>query len=193
MKNNILINQLQLLPWTKEEIDFFLSKLREKHLEAMELLHHEGSVCQFEAFVEKGILRSFYQKDEEERINQFFFEGQWVSDYQSFIEQKPSKVSIQALEDCKLWIISKSDVDILSKELPDWDSLGMKFFKKLFLKKEKRNASLLLASAKERYLAIVKETPELIDRIPQYYIAQYIGIAPESLSRIRKELAHKNH
>lgn len=93
------------------------------------------------------------------------------------------------MEACRLWVISKDDIDKLSQQIPEWNTLGLRFFEKLFLKKEKRNASLLLTSAKDRYLAIINETPQLVERVPLYYIAQYIGIKPESLSRIRKELA----
>ncbi len=191
MNDNLLTRQLQKIPWTIEQKQFSLSKLKKRKLDAMELLLREGEVCEFEAFIEEGILRSFYKKNEEERINQFFFEGQWASDYQSFISQLPSKASIQALESCELLVVSKKDIDILGEQLPNWDTLAKTFFEKLYLKKEKRTASLLLESAEEKYLAIVNDQPQLIHRIPQYYIAQYIGIKPESLSRIRKKLTKK--
>lgn len=73
MHTNPFIQQLKALSWTEEQVHLFLSKLKEKHLRPMEILHQAGKVCQFEAFVEKGILRSFYKKEEEETINQFFF------------------------------------------------------------------------------------------------------------------------
>ena len=190
MKNNLLSNQLQNLSWTTDQKQFFLSKFKRKKLEAMDILLHEGEICEFEAYVEEGILRSYYVKNEVEKINHFFFEGQWASDYQSFISQSSSKVTIQALENCELMIVSKKDIDTLSEQLPDWDALAKTFFERLLLDKEKRNASLLLESAEEKYLKIVNDQPRLIRRIPQFYIAQYIGIKPESLSRIRKKLAN---
>lgn len=187
---SLRLNQLlQQTNWTPDQIQLFKSKFTTKELQPLEILNAEGKTCEQEAFVEKGLLRSYYYKSEVEHTNQFFFEGQWVADYESFITQSPSKVTIQALEACQLFVISKSDIDQLSTELPDWDVLGKTFFERLYIKKEKRNASLLLASATERYLTILEEQPRLIARVPQYYIAQYIGVKPESLSRIRKKLA----
>lgn len=191
MENHPLQNHLNKTPWTSDQKQLFLSQLHKKSLKAKDFLQLEGKICRFEAFVEKGILRSFYHKGEVELINQFFFEGQWVAAYDSFIAQTPAKVNIQALEDCELWMISKSAVDKLSMELPEWDTLGMQFFQHLFLKKEKRNAVLILSSPEERYLSILQNQPKLLERVPLYYIAQYIGIQPESLSRIRKKLARR--
>lgn len=189
MESTRLIQLLQKTAWSPEHRQLFLTKLKIRTLQPLELLHSVGKVCEYEAFVEQGLLRSFYIKNEVEHTNQFFFEEQWVSDYESFITQSPSKVSIQALEECQLLVMTKTDMDQLSTQIPDWDLLGRSFFERLYLKKEKRNASLLLTSATERYLAILEEQPRLIARVPQYYIAQYIGVKPESLSRIRKKLA----
>jgi len=189
MESFSLNHLLQETNWTPAEIQLFKSKLLTKELQPLEVLHSEGVICEYEAFVEKGLLRSYYHKNEVEHINQFFFEGQWVADYESFLTQSPSKVTIQALEACQLLIMSKSDIDFLSTQLPNWNALGKQFFERLYIKKEKRNASLFLTSATERYLALLEEQPRLVQRVPQYYIAQYIGVKPESLSRIRKKLA----
>ena len=183
---------LSLTPFSKEETDLFVSKLIPKQLNALEFLHQANEVCKYEAFLEKGIMRSFYKINEDEIINQFFFEGQWVADYESFISQTSSKVNIQALEGCQLYLMTKEDIDDLSTQISNWDKLAKLFFEKLYLKKEKRNASLLLESAEERYLNLVKHQPQLINRVPQFYIAQYIGIKPESLSRIRKKMSQRN-
>lgn len=136
---------------TEKDIHLLRSKLHPKLIKASEIIHSQGSVCNFEAYIQKGILRSFYTINGNERIIQFFEEGQWVGDFKSFVSRKPSKITIQAIEDCELYVLSKDGVNILSDQILNWDKIGEIFYKNLFIQKDRDTESLLTSTPEERY------------------------------------------
>lgn len=182
----------KLIPLSSKEIGILKNNLVQKTVKANQILLSKESVCDFEAFIEKGILRSYYTIDGNERILNFFVENQWISDFKSFTLQKPTKITIQAIEDSELIVFNYSQMKLLSHEISGWDKLGKIFFQKLFVQTFNHLESLLINSPEERYADLLKSRPDLINRIPQYYIAQYVGVQPESLSRIRKRVTIKD-
>jgi len=156
-----------------------------KILSKKEFLLQTDKVCSFIGFVENGILRSYKEKDGEEYIGDFYTPGSFVTSYRSFILQQPSIGSIQALESSKVLIITKKSYDLLLSESPLWYKLGKYIVDTLFIKKCSKETSLLMDSAKERYNLLLKTYPQIEQHVSQYHIASYLGIKPESLSRIK--------
>ncbi|WP_109097739.1 Crp/Fnr family transcriptional regulator [Aquimarina sp. AU58] len=177
--------------FTKEQIDTIKNKHFSITLKSNEILLPQGKVCDFEAFLVKGLLRSYYTIEGNERIIQFFKEGDCVGDFKSYLSQKPSKLTIQAIEDCEFFMCFKKDLDDLTYKIPSWNSYRKRFYENLFMIMENITESILTTSPEKRYTTLLNQTPELINRIPQYYIAQYVGIKPESLSRLKRRIIRK--
>jgi CRP-like cAMP-binding protein len=191
MSPEILDQMLRNGSFTKEQIGIIKSKHFSLSLKSNEILLSEGKVCNFEAFLMKGLLRSYYTIEGNERIVQFFKEGDCVGDFKSYLSEKPSKLTIQAIENCEFFMCFKKDLDDLIYEIPGWSNYRKRFYENLFIVMENITESILTTSPEKRYITLLNETPELINRIPQYYVAQYIGIKPESLSRMKRRIIKK--
>jgi CRP-like cAMP-binding protein len=148
---------------------------------------NEGETCQKIAFITKGAVRMYYIIKGEERSKDFQFEGQFTGSLASMLTQTPSKFAIAALEDTTLIEINGSDLLSLYDDYKVWERFGRIYLTNSFLYKEKREASLLFDSSTTRYENLVREQPQHIQRIPLKHLASYLGITPESLSRIRKK------
>ncbi len=179
----------RLLPLSREEFIAFAMLLTERRLVKREPLLRAGEVCNQIAFVNQGCLRYYYLKDGNEFNGQFFFEGAWVGDYQSFLTGQPSIQYIDALEDANLLVISRADLQRLYTEQPRFERFGRLLAENVVVGSQRRTASLLFDTPEERYLKLITERPKVVERIPLHHIASYLGIKPESLSRIRKRLA----
>jgi len=134
-------------------------------------------------------LRTFYEVENSERIIHFSKEGNWVSDYTSLVVKKKTALNIQAIEPTKLLIITSEKLDELSKRVSNWDKAGNRFFAGILQEKEREMELRISKTEEERYLLLLKKQPDIIKRVPQYMIAQYLGIEAESLSRIRKRIS----
>lgn len=154
----------------------------------------EGTVCQQMAFIEKGELRMFYITEEGKEINvEFFFENDFVASYQSFLQQTNSKYYIQAISDCELITISHKTLQNAYANSPYWQKFGRIIAEKVFTLAEQRTESFLFYNAEERYLNLLKNRPIIFKKIPLYHIASYLGIEPESLSRLRRTLTKRSN
>lgn len=188
-----LVNELKCQAGlTDSEIDFYFSLLIEKQLKKKEYLLQAGDICNNVAYVNNGCLsRYIIDGHFKEVILNFAMEDYWVGDLESLIFQKPSIYFIQALENCNLLQLSRENLLTVTEELPK--------FKKFHDDKIQRNHYYTLkrlsfaksASPEEKYLALLEEKPEIFERIPLHYIASYLGIEPESLSRLRKRIIIK--
>ncbi len=172
----------------KNEFDYFTSKLQVKQLKRKELLLSQGQVCRNSYFINSGCLRYFYIMDGEEITGQFFFENGWYTDYGSYLSGKPSAQNIEALEKTELLVLPKAALDQLFLEIPKFERFGRLMAEKSFLGIRQYNEMLTKQTPEERYLNLIKDRPKVIERIPQHYIASYLGIKPPSLSRIRKRI-----
>ena len=159
-------------------------KIRKKQF----LLQH-GDVCKFNAFVEKGILRS-YTVDEKgnEHIVQFAAEGWWISDLYSFLTGEISNYNIEALEDSELLLLTKESSEGLLAKLPKFESYQRLLLQGAYIAMQRRITASLNQTAEEKYLKVTATYPDITQRVPQHMIASYLGITPETLSRIRKQL-----
>ena len=147
----------------------------------------ENRVCRKAAFLEQGLM--LYSKTEDsgqEIICDFAKEGDWVTQYESFIQAKTSPLSIKALEDCRLQVIKREQLLELYQVIPNFELYTRSVLERFFVASLARNLAFQTLKAEERYLKFRSDSPELVQRLPQYYLASYLGIAPQSLSRIRK-------
>lgn len=171
-----------------EEFEVFTSKLVKVKYPKKSIILEKGKVEQALSFIEKGIVRFNIPKLDYDFTFGFAFENSFVSGYDSFLTQLPSTYNIEAISDCTLWQISYKDLNDIYNNTRIGERIGRKVAESIYLKKVKREISLLEDTAKTRYLDLLKEQPELIQKIPQKYLASYIGIRPQSLSRIRREI-----
>jgi CRP-like cAMP-binding protein len=140
-------------------------------------------------FVEKGLFRLFYtDRNGKDFTKNFKSAGQFMAAKASLLLRSPSKLSIQALEDSTVLCFDYDDVLQMAEHSFRWQCLLRKAADADYLEKEKRESDLLFYDAKERYLNFIKERPDWENRIQQRYIASYLGMSPETLSRIRKNL-----
>ncbi|WP_313859941.1 Crp/Fnr family transcriptional regulator [Allomuricauda sp. NBRC 101325] len=166
----------------------FSSKLCRQELQKKSKLIHLGQVENHLSFIETGIIRLYVPKKDDELTFGFVFNGAFVSAYDSFITQTPSEYVVETITDTILWRISHKDLQEVYSSTKIGNLIGRKASEELYLKKSKRELTLLSHTAEERYLKLFEERPELIRKIPLKYIASYIGITPQALSRIRKRI-----
>lgn len=189
---SILEYTKQYVSLTPEEEQFFVSVLRHKKIRKRQYLIQAGDVCRFENFVIKGCLRAFYVHHDEEHVVQFAVENWWTSDLSSFITGKEASLNIDALEDSEVWQISRDDMEQLYLRVPKFEHMFRILLQNAFVALQERTIQNLSMTAKERYLLFTAKYPSLEQRIPQVHIASFLGMTPEFLSKIRKQLASGN-
>lgn len=147
-----------------------------------------GQICNYLFFITKGCMRSFYIDSKGvEHIYQIRMDNNWISDLESFFSQNPSKYNIEALEDSHLLRISHERLEQLLMEIPRLERYFRILFQKAYINALNRLNATMWETAMDRYNEMLKEHPEIFQRVPLIYIASYLGITPESLSRIRKQ------
>lgn len=145
----------------------------------------ESDVCRYVGFMISGVMRYYINDDGEEKTYGFAKESDFVCNNESFLPQRPSRQIIQALEDCTLLVIGYNDLQKFYTSLKNGERFGRMVIEQVFVKTLQGLNSFYTDSPELRYEKFVKEYPDLMQRIPQYYIASYIGVKPQSLSRIR--------
>lgn len=190
MKKEIEFNKIKekitsIIEIPANEVDFFLSKIVIKDVPKGHLLIQQGEVANFIYYVNKGLFRTYLIRDGKEINTEFFFENSFMSAFTGFLFQKPTSLNIEALKDSTLFYISKNLLEDLYKLNPLWFALGKYIFENEFVKKCKRESSFLQHTATERYLALLQQYPLIETSVSLSHIASYLGIQPETLSRIR--------
>lgn len=181
-----LEEKVSLNPAEKELIKTFF---KPKKIKKKQFVVVEGHVCNYLTFVSKGLLKS-YNVDEKgnEHINQFSPEGWWTSDMSSFFSGGISFYSIDAMEDSEVLLITREDFENLTIQVPVMDRYFRLLFQNSLITKERRLISSHTHTAEEKYRHIVENNPDLIKRIPQNLLASYLGLSPETLSRLKKNI-----
>ena len=163
-----------------------------KKVRNKKFLLQEGYVCKSIAFVVQGCLRSYTIDDKgEEHVVQFAVEDWWISDLHSFLTGEPAVSNIDALEDSELLLLDRSSREELLIALPKFERFFRMLLEGNYIATQNRIADSISASAEERYLHFLKKYSGIVQRVPQNQIASYLGIAPASLSRIRRQLLEK--
>lgn len=167
-----------------------LDHIEIKTLKKNEYFLKEGQVCDSIAFINYGSLIYFKVIEEIKEITtDFAFEGNWVTDNQSRLTYSPSYMNIKAIDDTELLEIKSADLDVLYTRIPKLEKLGRLLMENAFLKITQLSIDLQVLTATERYIKLLNTHPEIFQRVSQYHIANYLGIAPKSLSRIRNEIS----
>jgi len=178
--------KVQLSQSEKELIKTFF---KPKKLKKKQFLVVEGHVCSYLTFVSKGLLKSYNVDDKgNEHINQFSPEGWWTSDMSSFFSGGISFYSIDAMEDSAVLLITREDFENLTLQVPVMDRYFRLLFQNSLITKERRLISSHTHTAEEKYRYIVENNPDFIRRIPQNLLASYLGLSPETLSRLKKNI-----
>lgn len=174
---------------TDDELSIFCDFLEVKTLNKNEFFLEEGQICNYIGFVKKGGLIYFKSMDNGNEITtDFAFEGDWVTVNQSRLNNSPSLISIKAIEDTEILVIKQQDLSDLYIKIPKIERLGRILMEQAYLKIVQQSVDLQVLTATERYENLLRSFPEIFQRVQLYHIANYLGIAPKSLSRIRKEI-----
>lgn len=174
-----------ITPLGAEEYEALQSILGYKQLKRKEYFLRQGQVCRHLALIVKGYVRLFYLVDGEEITKDFNFENWICGSYASFSMQQPSRFNIIAMEDCELYLIGREDLYRLFDTYPNIQKLGRIQIERMFIYKELREASFLLDGAEKRYHNLLEQQPHIVQRVPLKYLASYLGISAETISRIR--------
>jgi CRP-like cAMP-binding protein len=145
----------------------------------------EGEHCNFIAFIHEGSFRFYFDKEGEEIITAFFFKGDFVTNYRSFLTGNPSGHYIEAMQDSVIYKINLKELQSLYDKHHKIERLGRLIAERIYLIVADRLDSFMFETPKERYQALIKRNPSFLQEVPQYMIAAYLGIKPETLSRIR--------
>ncbi|MBS4065404.1 MAG: Crp/Fnr family transcriptional regulator [Chitinophagaceae bacterium] len=177
---------------TAAEFDYFTSLLKARRLRKKQFLLQEGEVCHYECFVNSGCLRHYYlSANGQEHIMQFAVADWWIGEQSSFLTNEPSKYFIDVLEDAEVLLISKTDLETLYARVPKFERFFRIAFQNSYVALQRRILAGLNQTAEERYLDFINRYPDIEQKVPQHQLAAYLGIKPESLSRIRKQLSGK--
>jgi CRP-like cAMP-binding protein len=178
----------QMLPLTDDEKQLIASKFQPRLYRKRQFILQEGDVCNIFNFVVSGCLR-MYKIDESgtTHIIQFATENWWISDLGSFYAMKPSEMNIEAVEDTTVLQIKHSELLDLYVNAPKFDRLFRVLVENSLIGMQQRLLQNISSDARVRYESFLKQYPNLANRIPNTYIASYLGITPEFLSKIRNE------
>ncbi|MDQ7917866.1 Crp/Fnr family transcriptional regulator [Mesonia sp. MT50] len=164
-----------------------------KKIKKEEFLLRENEHCKYTFFVENGLLRQYSIDDKGKEHTISFAPQNWfVTDRESVYFDQPSAYYIQALENSKIAMIDEGFIHKLSEKIPSFTDFNNKLLHNHIRHLQNRINMLLSASAEERYLQFVAMYPDILLRVPQTMVASYLGITPESLSRVRRKLTRKN-
>jgi CRP-like cAMP-binding protein len=171
---------------TEEELDYFLQQFRIVKFPKKTILLNAGEICNFEAYVTKGCIKSYFLNSlGNEVILTFATENWWVSDIISFHEQKPAKIHIECIEACELLSIDLEHKNQVLKQIPSLERMFRLLVQRHLAMYQERLFATIAQSAEERYKLFLEKYPHLQQRVPLHSIAAFLGISPESLSRIR--------
>jgi len=174
---------------TDEELQVFCDSLELKTLHKNEYFLEDGQICNYIGFVNQGVMIYFKSMDNGNEITtDFAFEGDWVTINQSRLNNSPSTINIKAIEKSEIVVITQKNLSELYIRIPKLERLGRILMEQSFLKIAQQSVDLQVLSARERYESLLRNYPEIFQKVPLYHIANYLGIAPKSLSRIRKEI-----
>lgn len=177
------------IPLDEKKFGEFAQKNIRTEFKKKDLILKAGEVENYLSFVENGIARLFFEKENKDLTIRFVFEYQYLTVYDSFTQRTPSRCDVEALTDMVVWRVHYDDLEMLYKTHSVGNLIGRLTVEKLYVEKLNREFSLLSETAEERYLKIMKEQPDLFQRLPLKHIASYMGITPQALSRIRKRIS----
>lgn len=177
---------------SEQDAELFRSVSRTKKLRRKQYLVQEGDVWRYNAFVLKGLLRTYSVDDKgQEHYIQFSPEDWWAGDRESYVYETPAKYNVDAYEDSEVLLISKPDMEMLHANVPAFNHFMRNLLERSFIALRNRVQSNISFTAEEKYRDFLRIYPDLANRLPQHMIAAYIGITAETLSRVRHHISKK--
>jgi len=180
-----------ITPLTKEEADAIAATMNIQTFPKGHVLLRQGEISYEAYFVLNGCVRQYYLSEGEERTVNFFSENQWVISMTSFAGQQPSNHFMECCEETTLVVGNREKEEDLYRNFPRLETISRKVMERVFAEQQELTGAYFTDSPEQRYIKLRDSRPDLVQRLPQYLLASYIGIQPESLSRIRKRLAGK--
>lgn len=178
--------------FTEADTEHLMTLAKVVQLKKKEYLFREGEYARYVGYVNKGCLR-YFQTDQkgEEHIIYFAQEEWWIGDLDSFYSKNPTPYNLQALEPCELFLFTVETFDRLRSEVPAYEEFRKKAHARATAARLETMMSQRSQTAEDRYLKMLEKFPDIFQRVPQHFIASFLGIKPQSLSRIRKQLSEK--
>lgn len=187
--NDLLISKIkEYIPVSDTEVSIIHSLFELEEYKANETLLKEGTICNKMWFIEKGLIRFTTQADGEDRTFIFRNEGCFISDIEGLIQHTPATKSIIAIEDCRVYAITQSNLQLFFRDLAHGERFGRLLVERIFVAAVNHIVSFYTESPETRYIKLIKQNKDFLQRIPQYHIASFLGIKPQSLCRIKKRL-----
>ncbi len=187
--DKLILHLRESITLTNEEEDIIIKSFKQKRLKKKEILLFAGDVSSHMRFISEGCLRSYYMDEEaREHIIQFGIENWWINDLYSYLTKSPAREFIQALENSVVLQIHRDTLNALFEQVPTMERFFRFKFEKAYVALQGRTISTMSKPAEERYLEFRSKYRDIEQSVPQYMIASYLGITPEHLSNIRKNL-----
>ena len=181
----------QFTNFNDSELEIFMPYFETRMFKKKSILLDIGKISNEVFYIIKGCIRLYCEKDREELSTYFFTENMFAGSYDSFLSRRPSKVAIESLEECEVLVLSYEAQEELYKVFPKMNEFIRKAIEQRFVLLHDLFISYLLNSPEERYITLLNDRPDLLQRIPQHQIASFLGITAVSLSRIRNRIAKK--
>ena len=175
----------QFVELTEEEVNMMTSRLEIRKFEKKQILTKEGEVEHYLNFVLQGLVRKFFIGKKEEMVMLFAKEMELVSCYDSFLSGRPSMYTLEALEPTTVVSVTPQNVEALFAYSPKMERLGRMLVTDLYLKRERSDYDRVRLSSSDRFVKFLRENPDLLQRVPQKYIASYLNMKPETFSRLK--------
>ncbi|HRW63826.1 MAG TPA: Crp/Fnr family transcriptional regulator [Bacteroidales bacterium] len=174
--------------FSDDELNKISNYIELKHLKRNDIFIQEGEIANKIAFTNSGYLRVYYYVDGEEVTRDITPLHTFATALPSFISQTPSFEVISAITDCELIVITKEDLEHLYDNFPKWERLGRRIIEEMFVESQRRIYSFITETAEIRYKKLLQQYPEMIRDVPLKFIADFLGIKLQSLSRLRKNI-----
>ena len=191
MTQNFVFFLSRFVTLNDEELNAFLAVFKPLTISKLDHLFLEGDNVDCLYFLNEGIMRGYYKKENEDITSHFYFGPTMLTDLVSVRENTPTRMNVQALRHSECMVASFSEIDDLVSRYPNIELVFFKLLEHLYLFGAGRQYSFIMDSPQERYLKLFNERPKVISEIPLRYIASYLGIQPETLSRIRSRIFKK--
>ncbi|MBV8252383.1 MAG: Crp/Fnr family transcriptional regulator [Chitinophaga sp.] len=190
MHQHLIDNISHLIRMSEEEKEWISSKFIAKQFNKGDYFLREGQICREVGFIESGLVRYVITKENgEELTTSFNKELEYTCNYESFLDHSPTKASIQCIEPSVILTISYDDLQALYTHVKEGEKFGRLACEYQYVLAIRQLGSLYKQDPEQRYLQFLETYPDLVQRLPQYYISSFVGVKPPSLSRIRKRLA----
>jgi CRP-like cAMP-binding protein len=176
---------------SEQEIQLLRNAVDKKVYDKSEIIFTEGNVSDEIYFVTKGCVRLFYNVDGTDKTAFFYTEGKFICAGESYTFNIPASENYQAVEQTEIFVFTKSKIDVLLKEVPKFEIIARIATENELITSQKVIASFVTKSAEERYIDLLNTQGELFQRVPQQYIASFLGVSPETLSRIKTRVFKK--